>query len=363
MLPGLSGWSPVEFHRRQKRLGNGLNQRILDASEWMYATWWTPRSCPAIIFLWEGMAKVLVLFLISKIVCNGSTLRDAVDQNEKYATFLFVLTTASLVYEMGQLEEAKWDVVKHFTSTWNRLDACSFTLLICAFAFYFLGQDDVSRMLLSISAIPLSSSILQYFSLVRSLGELVILIFAMLNEIFVFLFVYFTCLVGFGITFLGMFYGGDGFSDPSETFLTLYQAALGAFDFNIFNASSSITYSSVGLVILVIFITLTAIILLNLLIARMSNTYQKIDDKAREEWSFFKVCQFALLVTIIFFLFVYSLIILCIFFRQKRLSNICCSTSEVLCACCLLLSIYLSPSFTLFITTTLTMEESFLCVG
>jgi Ion transport protein len=101
--------------------------------------------------------------------------------------------------------------------------------------------------------------------------------------------VYLLCILGFSVTLHGLYYGAPFFSTSGETFLTLFSGTLS----NV-NPSDlvgpNMEINSVGSVVYVVFIGLTAIVLLNLVIAIMSNTYMGIQRRAVQEWSFVKVC-------------------------------------------------------------------------
>ncbi len=240
------------------------------------------------MFFWEGCSKGFILYLLTVLLVNKLDIQTAVAEYRETTNMLVLWAFASFLYEVGQLEEAKWDIGEHFSSVWNKLDTISYVLLILGLFFYAIAWFQQSQAALSLAAIPLAISLLQYISVNRAVGELVILIVAMLEDVTVFLVIYFLVIIGFSITFLGMLYGNDGFTSGQSTFLLLFNAALGNYDTSVFNSNGQI-YDTVAIVTLVVFVTLTAIVLLNLLIARMSNTHQKIDEKSRQEWSFVKV--------------------------------------------------------------------------
>ena len=45
-------------------------------------------------------------------------------------------------------------------------------------------------------------------------------------------------------------------------------------------------YEIIGPIVIILYLIITSIILLNLLIAILSNIYKKIDEKSNEEWMF-----------------------------------------------------------------------------
>jgi len=126
---------------------------------------------------------------------------------------------------------------------------------------------------------------LRYFSLNKSLGQYVLLIYGMREVLFTFAIVYFVSIVGFGITFYGLFTFTDAYDTSFYTFLTMIQNTLGNFDFSAFN-SNNYVINIIGIVLLVIFVIFTAIVLMNLLIAQMSNVYVEIQAHLQQEWGF-----------------------------------------------------------------------------
>jgi hypothetical protein len=147
---------------------------------------------------------------------------------------------------------------------------------------YSSTQHDVARAFLAWSAIPMSIGMLRFFSFFQGLGQLVIMIFAMMQDLVVFLVVFLTSILGFGIAFHCLFSDTTMFQSSGATFLTLFDAALGSHDFETYNGHK---YQNLGFVTMGLYTTFVSIILLNLIIARMSSTHDKISDKSFEQWS------------------------------------------------------------------------------
>ena len=153
---------------------------------------------------------------------------------------------------------------------------------------------------LSVSAIPVSAVLLQYVSLNKEIGILIIIITAMSYDVLTFLTVYMFCMIGFAITFQALFYD-YGYDRILISMLTLYSETLGTFDLQHLlsgcvvtdddDGSSSICPPEwvlyIGTVLNCIFVGFSLVLLINLLIAKFSNTYQKINDSATAEWSYF----------------------------------------------------------------------------
>ena len=104
---------------------------------------------------------------------------------------------------------------------------------------------------------------------------------------------------GFGITLRSLFqhdhekrededYSGvnliEGFSTITSTQITLWDAMLGQHDFNQIDGNSP--YFVLGIILMGTFILLTMVILFNLLIAKMSTTYEQKEKASLEDWEY-----------------------------------------------------------------------------
>jgi len=149
---------------------------------------------------------------------------------------------------------------------------------------------------LPLSAIPLSLGLLQSVSINQSIGQLIIMIKAMVWDLFSMFILFIICTFGFAVTFTGIFPDLAEYQSLEYSFLSLFSATLGGFTFfNPTSADDDINFqiastnfsANIGNFLLVIFLLFSTVMLLNLLIARMANTHNKIDGKSTQEWSYF----------------------------------------------------------------------------
>jgi hypothetical protein len=244
------------------------------------------------LFFLEGLSKAATLLLVAltTIIVYGK------QGHRRYANsiaegFLLLMLTTQICYEVGQLSTANWNLKKYFSDIWNVLDTLAVVLIgLWAVLSPSHSAFDVGRALLSLSAIPLSLQLLQYISMFRTIGLLVLMIKSMVLDVMVFVLVYVVSIFGFGVCFYGLFYGQASFESSGDTLLYLFQSTLGSFDFG---ALSGPPFNGVGTAVLVAFLVLTSVLLVNLLIAQMSSTYSRIKDKSREEWAYVMVRSFA----------------------------------------------------------------------
>jgi hypothetical protein len=247
-----------------------------------------PRYTPATFFLLEGLSKAATLLLVATVSIDVyGKLGHTLFANSAAEGLLLLMLVTQIIYEIGQLGAVKWSLERHFADVWNSLDCAALALIgMWALLSPHRAAFDVGRALLSLSAIPLSLQMLQYISILETIGLLVLMIKSMVLDVAVFVLVYVVSIFGFGVCFYGLFYGQAPFDSSGETMLYLFQSTLGNFDFG---ALSGSPFNGVGTAVLVAFLVLTSVLLVNLLIAQMSSTYSRIKEKSREEWSFIMV--------------------------------------------------------------------------
>jgi hypothetical protein len=195
---------------------------------------------------------------------------------------IVIMMITGTMFEIGEIIN-RTGIVSHLTDIWNFIDVVSNSFV--AYWFFlrpYPMHHNVARGFLAISAVPMSISLLRFLSFFQHLGQLVIMIFAMSRDMVSFLVVFLISILGFGIAFHSLFPDTEAFSGPAATFLTLFNAALGSHEFEVYTGHK---YQNLGIATMALYVTFVMIILLNLIIARMSSTHEKINDKSFEQWS------------------------------------------------------------------------------
>lgn len=250
------------------------------------------RSCAALRFYSEAISKSCMVLLIAytsvfeygancETIFDGSCTKD----ESSAEVFLIIFAFSAFLYEVGELMEMNFNIKEYFSDEWNILDF-SGLLLVLGWEMNSEGYVSMARIFLASSAIPLSLGLLRYLCADPSLGVMVAITKAMISDIVAFAAVYGLCILGFGIFFASLFPSSLAFKSPTSTILQLFQITLGGYDFNAFEGNE--TANTLGQLVLAVYLIFTAILLVNLLIARMSNAYTRIDEKAIQEWSFNK---------------------------------------------------------------------------
>ncbi|XP_078309757.1 uncharacterized protein LOC111108840 isoform X4 [Crassostrea virginica] len=163
----------------------------------------------------------------------------------------------------------------------------SCVLFIACIPFRFLEMKQVEDVLMII-AVPCAWLFLLFFARTFKLtGPFVTMIYKMLlGDLLRFGIIYVIFLTGFTQAFYFLFRGNSstqsqGFDDIGDTVLTLFQMTLGEFKYQDFNYTK---YSALTKIVFAIFMMLVPILLLNMLIAMMGNTYQMVIAKSEKEW-------------------------------------------------------------------------------
>jgi hypothetical protein len=111
---------------------------------------------------------------------------------------------------------------------------------------------------------------------------------AMMVELQTFILLYLFSLAGVAIGLRGLFYGQYGYDTNAKTMLTVFSATFNLFDFFQSFQTSSTVVNVIGILILVGVLIMVPIVLTNLIIAQMTNSYQSVKDNSVREWGFSK---------------------------------------------------------------------------
>jgi hypothetical protein len=163
------------------------------------------RPKPIFMFCLEGLSKLFMMLLCANICINVyfekymppsddgfATRRGLLDTtpDETYEIgsplhfqeyVLLVMIAANFVFEMGQLEEARWKWSRYLNGMWNKLDLVVLGLT-AGWAMCKLHPERMhfyGKALLCLTGIPASLAMLRYISVVQSSGVLIIMIFRM----------------------------------------------------------------------------------------------------------------------------------------------------------------------------------------
>ncbi len=269
------------------------------------------RYNPSIMFFAEGVCKLSVLVLVTGIIYrlkNDTTWIDL----RLWRGALALTTLSHLLHEYGEMCSTEFSmipsirqVVHYFDNIWNYCDAIGYTCLLIWTCGYFINENEsyVAECAISTSGIFLCTGLLRYVTVVESLGQFTIILIEMIKDLTWFIFMFLIILFGFAVSLYGLLHGqkfcdldediaesecapDPYFRTPWKTFLTLFSATLGNFDLEIYLNRGP--YNGVGNAVILIFLIVFGIVLLSLIVARMSATYEAVEKSAFQRWQFSK---------------------------------------------------------------------------
>ncbi|GMH56808.1 hypothetical protein TrST_g14066 [Triparma strigata] len=204
-----------------------------------------------------------------------------------------MFTVLTICAAINEIEKAyRQGMEQYLEFFWNYADVLLFVLLL---AFIIMRNYEpwsspiIVRNVLGLSAIPLYVRLLELLVLSRRFGPLMLIIQHVVSEVFYFLFLALLMIVAFAQC-MTMIFNDPGreleiFKDFGHSCGTLFIAMLGILDEGeVQNMREK--YVWMGPSTIILYLLITSVILLNLLIAILSNIYKKIDEKSNEEWMF-----------------------------------------------------------------------------
>lgn len=156
------------------------------------------------ILLLEASSKLLTLILITLFSLHT----NIAGSSNTLAGFIISHIIGVVFYEIGKMKDLHYNMKEYFKNGWNVLDLgsalaifISLLLLITNLdpSFLTINGTFVPPLIFATSAIPLSLSLLQSASLIKPVGELVIMIGEMVYDIASFFAVYIICTYGFAV--------------------------------------------------------------------------------------------------------------------------------------------------------------------
>jgi ankyrin repeat protein len=261
------------------------------------------RNCAVFMFIFEALSNLFYLGVLSFVASSHARNSEASSELSVGATTsLAAMNIASLIYEYGELCEysdswyprniANWK--RYARGVWNKIDMMRNVLVFIWLILYrFREYELIAQGMISFSAIISSFGMLRYFFLFESLGKLVLILFAMTFDLISFAIVFFVIIFGFSVTLFSILHGAtfNGhedtyFSTYQDTFVTLFSAALGNYDRDMFKNSSS--FYVLAFVTLTFFLVTASLVLISLIVAQMSTTFNAKESRSFEEWQFEK---------------------------------------------------------------------------
>ncbi|OWF42778.1 Transient receptor potential cation channel subfamily V member 6 [Mizuhopecten yessoensis] len=252
---------------------------------------------------WERFARKrffqrLVLAFVHLILISGAVYtrpsKDFLVYNEpkdaiRFTCEILVLLGCILILAMEVVEIGSQGILgflkncQHAPAQTLFMISCILMLLCIPVRF---TKQEMAEDILLIIAVPGSWFFLLFFARsVKLTGPFVTMIYKMcVGDLVRFGAIYTIFLLAFCQAFYFLFQGAtdsQGFTNLGDTIMTLFQMTLGEFKYQDFNNTK---YAWLTKMVFAVFMILVPILLLNMLIAMMGNTYQMVIQKSEKEW-------------------------------------------------------------------------------
>eukprot|EP00026_Physarum_polycephalum_P001138 Phypoly_transcript_01139.p1 GENE.Phypoly_transcript_01139~~Phypoly_transcript_01139.p1 ORF type:complete len:1209 (+),score=210.24 Phypoly_transcript_01139:454-3627(+) len=233
------------------------------------------------------------LFVQAWVLCN-------LDQRDKYypAEIILWIWVFSLVVD--EFHQYIKDRANHFKYLSNLMDVGILLLhivyMVLRWVSHEMDQDSEHVHPIFLAAINILiiatlfswGRLLNAFAISDSLGPLYFIIIRLFKDIFVWIFVFVIFAVSFQLGFVSITKqaGADPLKAyPDGTFPVSFFTIIGDFSY----AAPILEGTPLGVALLAVYALLAQILLVNLLIAMMGDTYSNVSDNSAEEWKFYRL--------------------------------------------------------------------------
>ncbi|KAL1138771.1 hypothetical protein AAG570_008833 [Ranatra chinensis] len=269
-------------------LDGGIIQRLLE-EKW--------KTFARRQFLKRLVILVLHLFSLSGAVYTRP--RDRMrplmgsDQWEDYTRYAFEIATILGVLSYLLIQQGGEIINQGLISFIKQLETAkaiflvSNVLLLACIPFRLIGDRQTEEIIL-VFAVPGSWFLLMFFAgAVRLTGPFVTMVYSMITgDMLTFGIIYTVMLFGFSQSFYFLYKGMPNvktslYSSYPSTWMALFHITMG--DYNYAELAHT-TYPTLAKTVFAIFMVLVPILLLNMLIAMMGNTYAHVIEQSEKEW-------------------------------------------------------------------------------
>ncbi|CAF1256388.1 unnamed protein product [Adineta steineri] len=191
-------------------------------------------------------------------------------------------------------------ITAYFEVFWNRLDMLAIVLFFIGFTLRFIPTTEcfcAARIVLSVDLTLWFIRSLDFFAAVKRLGPKLVMIGEMAHDLKFFMLMLTVFILGFGVSSYSLIYGAQEFTWhlPRDIINLAYWQIFG--ELNALDTFEH-NYSPNGyavFILLVIYMAIVSILLVNLLIAMFSNTFDRLQNDTDRIWKFQRyslICEY-----------------------------------------------------------------------
>ncbi|CAF1365162.1 unnamed protein product, partial [Rotaria sordida] len=179
----------------------------------------------------------------------------------------------------------------YFKSYWNQLDVVAIILFFVAIVLRYLPISEcfcAARIILSFDLSVWFIRTLEMFTAVKLLGPKLVMISEMVHDLKFFMIMFFVFILAFGVSFYSLIFGVQEFTWhlPRKIINLAYWHIFGEIqDLEVFEENFKAN-GYAAFILLLGYMTIVSILLVNLLIAMFSNTFDRLQNNADRIWKF-----------------------------------------------------------------------------
>jgi len=236
------------------------------------------RKCPFIMAFLDACIWMAFLCCIYLTIIIETALSNGFDSTfSSFNYVMFGITAGFLLNETKQLLED--GVFDHFSSYWNLQDGLIiFTVVAFAICKGNVNiSNEVAYQALSVVSLFVLFRIMYFATIFESYGMLVFSLFTMIADVGKFILLYALIIWGFAVVLYVLASDAEKFQSIPVAIMFLFEAGMQQFDFGWLSGCKNQT---LGIVFLALFVLVAAVILLNMLIAFLSETYSRMSNES-----------------------------------------------------------------------------------
>ncbi len=290
-----------EFQNKWNGVTEGYNfyQKILYTISFVFIkdtySWY---NTPCIKFYLHTVFNLIFLIFLQ---LQTSTVTDVVPTNVEILMFIWIL--GMYIVEANQIRIIGFQ--KYLEDEWNKIDIfiiLLYTVIILMRTVIYKSysdDNDLTDMIIYCEHLLVVNIILSYIRILNIcmvhhiLGPILLMIGKMMGDMFRFFSILSIFFTGFslGITKVYHRIGEEhAYGTIHKTITSLLCALFGDFSLDDLTAPGNPEIESFGMTIFFVYMIVLIIILVNLFIAILSNTYAIIQDDSETEWKYARVC-------------------------------------------------------------------------
>lgn len=224
---------------------------------------------------------------------NKSFITTDIDKHNNYIIFksvysvldgfIFIFNTLYFINEICEIKKLtkKKNLISYIFDKWNLFDNTQIFLVYATIILKFFHNNN-EKIIISFLYPIFFIKFLKLLRGFRRIGPYIRVIFRMMKDIFQFMSILSIFIVGFGQSFFTLLYNTPSFINPFTSIITTFDMIIRDYDFD--SSVENSIYKNEAMIIYRIYLVVAVIILLNMLIAILETSYNKIIESANNEW-------------------------------------------------------------------------------